>query len=42
MIRRSTYVDVDVFVAEVCESKRYELVRCSEDLVLIDVLVSQG
>lgn len=41
-IRGSTYVDIDVFVAEVCQSKRDKLVRGSEDLVLVDVLVSQG
>lgn len=39
--RGSTYVDVDVFVAEVCESKGDELVRGSENLVLIYVFVSQ-
>lgn len=41
LTRESTYVDIDVFVAEVCEPKRDELVRSSEDLALIDVLISQ-
>lgn len=41
-IRESTHVDIDVFIAEVCESKRDKLVCGGEDLILVDVLVSQG